>query len=80
MRNWTHWFSSLQFRLILAFAVILALALASVSYSLGQAAAKELLRVVPHFTIELARTATTGIREEDLPRLLDGLRKAGLPE
>ena len=44
MRNWTNWFSSLQFRLILAFAVILALALGSVSYYVGQAAAKEAQR------------------------------------
>lgn len=43
------------------------------------------LRVVPYYTIELdtielARTSTTGIRDEDLERLLDGLRKAGVPE
>ena len=46
----------------------------------AQAAVKGLLRVVPHFTIELARTSTTGIQEKDLERLLDGLRKAGVPE
>ena len=47
---------------------------------LARDAAAGLLRVVPHYTIELARTATTGIQNKDLDRLLDGLRKAGLPE
>jgi TolB-like protein/Flp pilus assembly protein TadD len=46
----------------------------------AQAAVKELLRVVPHMTISLSRTSTTGIQDKDLERLLDGLRKAGLPE
>ena len=46
----------------------------------ARAAARGLLRVVPHFTIELARTSTTGIQDKDLERLLDGLRKAGIPE
>ena len=46
----------------------------------AQAAVKGLLRVAPHYTIELARTAATGVRDEDLERLLDGLRKAGVPE
>jgi len=44
------------------------------------AAGNGLLRVAPHMTIELSRTSTTGIRDKDLERLLDGLRKAGLPE
>ena len=43
-------------------------------------ALRGLLRVVPHYTLELARSSTTGIRDEDLDRLLNGLRKAGLPE
>ncbi len=47
---------------------------------LARDAAAGLLRVVPHFTIELARTSTTGIQDKDLVRMLDGLRKAGLPE
>ena len=46
----------------------------------AQAAVKGLLRVVPHFTIELARTAMVDIQDKDLVRLLDGLRKAGVPE
>ena len=46
----------------------------------AQAAAQGLLRIVPHFTIDLARTSTTGIQQKDLERLLEGLRKAGLPE
>ena len=46
----------------------------------AQEACRGLLRVVPHYTIELARTSATGVREEDLERLLDGLRKAGVPE
>lgn len=46
----------------------------------AQAAVKGLLRVVPHFTIKLAKTAMVGIKDQDLVRLLDGLRKAGLPE
>ncbi len=46
----------------------------------AQVAVKGLLRVVPHFTIELARTSMTSIQDKDLERHLDGLRKAGLPE
>ncbi len=46
----------------------------------AQAAVKGLLRVVPHFSIELARTSIPGIQDMDLERLLEGLRKAGLPE
>jgi len=45
----------------------------------AQVAIGQLLRLVPHFTIELARTSMTGIREEDLERFLGGLRKAGVP-
>jgi TolB-like protein/Tfp pilus assembly protein PilF len=45
----------------------------------AEAAVKGLLRVVPHMNLELCRASVTGIREQDLERLLEGLRKAGLP-
>lgn len=44
------------------------------------AAVQGMLRIYPGFTIESIRTASTGMPEADLERLLDGLRKAGLPE
>jgi adenylate cyclase len=40
----------------------------------------QLLRLVPHYTIKLARTSTPGVQLDDQERLVDGLRKAGLPE
>ena len=46
----------------------------------AKVALQGLLRVVPHFTIELVRTSAAGIQDKDLERLIDGLRKAGLPE
>ncbi len=46
----------------------------------AKGAGRGLLRVVPHFTIELAEKSTTGLQDKDLERLLDGLRKAGIPE
>ena len=46
----------------------------------AEQAVRGLQRVVPHFTLELAKTSTTGIRDDDLERLVDGLRRAGVPE
>ena len=46
----------------------------------AEEACRGLLRVVPHYTLALAESSTTGIRREDLDRLLEGLRKAGVPE
>ncbi len=46
----------------------------------AQAAAQGLLRIIPHYTLQMTRAAMVGVREEDMERLVDGLRKAGLPE
>ncbi len=46
----------------------------------AKVALQGLLRVVPHFTIELVRNSAAGIQDKDLERLLDGLRRAGVPE
>lgn len=46
----------------------------------AQAAIQQLLRLVPHITIDQIRTFTPGVRPHDIDRFLEGLRKAGLPE
>ncbi len=46
----------------------------------AQAAAQGLLRIIPHYTLQMTRAAMVGVREQDMERLLDGLRIAGLPE
>jgi adenylate cyclase len=40
----------------------------------------EISRISPDFSIAQARAVAADKREEDLNLLLDGLRKAGLPE
>jgi TolB-like protein len=46
----------------------------------ARAAIQQLLRLVPHITVEQVRASGPGVQPQDLDRLLEGLRKAGLPE
>ena len=46
----------------------------------ARAAADEVRRIEPHFTIERWKRTAVYKRPEDAQRLFDGIRKAGLPE
>ena len=46
----------------------------------AHAAVQQLLRLVPHITIATVRESAPGVQPQDMERMLEGLRKAGLPE
>ena len=46
----------------------------------AQAAVAVVLRLAPHFSLKVARNTVAGVRPDLLDRLVDDMRKAGIPE